>query len=47
MNLGVIPAVITVFIMQELSDCRKFLEVNPVRLKVRAISVVYPTIFIY
>ena len=36
-NLGVISAVITVFIIQELSDCRK---IRPLRLNVRTISAV-------
>ena len=29
LNLGVISAVITVFIKLELSDCRKFLRIRP------------------
>jgi len=47
LNLGVITAVITVFIIQELSDCRKFLRIKPVRLNVRTISAVYHSIIIY
>jgi len=38
LNLGVILAVTTVFIMRELSDCRR---IRPMRLNGRTISVVY------
>ena len=46
LNLGVISALITVFIMQELSDYRKFLRIRPLKLNVRTISIVYPSIII-
>ena len=39
LNLGVISAINTVFIIQELSDCR--LRIRPLRLNVRTISAVY------
>jgi len=42
--LGVISAVITVFSIQELSNCRKFLRARSLRLNVIPISAVYLTI---
>jgi len=47
LNFGVISAVITVFIVQELFDYREFLRIRPLRLNVRIISAVYPSIIIY
>ena len=47
LNLGVILAVITVFSIQELSDCRKFLRARSLRLNVRTISAAYLSIIIY
>ena len=42
-------SIITVFVIyiQELADCKKFLRIRPLRLNVRAISAVYPSIIIY
>jgi len=47
LNLGVILAVITVFILQELSNRRKFLKIIPLRLNVKTISAVYLSVIIY
>ena len=35
------------FIIQELSDYKKFLRIIPLKLNVRTISAVYPSIFIF
>ena len=43
-EFGVISAVITVFIIPELSDCTKVLRIRPLRLNVGTISVVYLSI---
>jgi len=44
LNLGVISAIITVFIILELSDCMKFLRIRPLR---RTTSAVYLSIIIH
>jgi len=46
LNLGVISTLITVFILQELSDYRKFLSIKPMKLNVRTISADYPSTII-